>query len=692
MFVDLFRTQPLVGTRTDTYLAAATDVFGRWSTWNTVTQIAAPDPPAVPHILDVQFELNPAAATGRKIPARLRVDFLWDFQDRSPSKVEFRGAFAGVSLGTATAPAGFQHIPNGPPGSAIIVTIPATGPLTVTGGGSAVQLPAQADDGESRRYRLTVTGLTADFTAATRLGYVVAARASEAVNPALFSDFSPIFLTQTRDPLPAGVPPLAPQIHWAALPDAAGTARAHITFAPAASAAGYVVYEAREAAVRTAAGLNASTEGNLETRAAEVFLAAENPAARDTFTRVNTTLLPAPEAEVELPGTSTSFFVFKVSAMSAEQVESALSQAVLVAVPQRITPGPPSVRALSDQSGKVDVTVVSGPGAAPAGIALFRVNAINPPPDVNSMGPAVFGPDSPAWQQSGGVFRLTDPVVPSWRRYFYRAVAVGPDDPDHGRRSGRSAAAGPVEVFVPPQTPPDLADLVQTVSPHNLVQVTFRSSADTSRSPLGPHHLRVSTINLATGVPVEHTQAEADLPDIAPLTSPPPEAPGQILRGTRDAAGRFLYEVFVPKGDTDLRVRLTDPAGRGSELRVPLTNAAPPNPPDLQNLQATVTVLLLTSTLRASVRSSAPITKPPTGVFLLELLGVGPTTKRVLARASLDTIGTTPANGKFVRSGPAGDHRFTYSIILPLGAVKLSSVTARLTDPNNLSTSLTVSV
>jgi len=287
---------------------------------------------------------------------------------------------------------------------------------------------------------------------------------------------------------------------------------------------------------------------------------------------------------------------------------------------------------------------------------------------------------------------LTDPVVPSWRRYFYRAAAVGPDDPDHGRRAGRSTAAGPVEVFLPLKTPPDLGSLVQSVTPHNLVQVTFRSSADTSRSPLGPHHLRVSTINLSTGVPVETTQAEAVLPDIAPLTSPPPEAPGQILRGTRDAAGRFLYEVFVPKGDTDLRVRLTDPAGRGSELRVPLTNAAPPNPPDLQGLKATVTRLLTASTLRASVRSSAPITKPPTGVFLLELLGVGPITRKVLARASLDTIGTTPVNGKFVRTGPASDHRFTYSIVLNLGAVKLTSVSARLTDPNNLSTTLTVSV
>jgi len=242
-----------------------------------------------------------------------------------------------------------------------------------------------------------------------------------------------------------------PQIHWAAaLPDASGTARGRITFPAATAAAGYVVYEARESAIRTAAGLPASTEGDLEARAAEVLLAAETPVALDTFTRVNTALLPSPEAEVELPGTSTALFVFKISAMSAEQVESALSSAVMVAVPQRITPGTPRLRARPKAGGGVEIVVEPGPGSAPAGIALFRVNATSPPPDVDSMGPPVFAAGDAAWQISGGIFRLTDPVIPSWRPYFYRAVAVGPDYPDHGRRSGRSKAAGPVDVsFLP---------------------------------------------------------------------------------------------------------------------------------------------------------------------------------------------------------------------------------------------------
>jgi hypothetical protein len=688
-FIDSFRLQPITGTRADTYLAAATDIFGRWSTWSTVVQLAAPDPPTLPHILDAKFQLDVSAAVGRKIPAALVIDFLWDFQDRSPSMVEFRGVFAGTGISTGTVPAGFQHIPGGPPDSPVIVTIPTSGPPTATGGGSAVQLPAQADDGESQRYRLTVTGLTADFTPVSRLSYAVLARASEAVNPTLFSDFTSAFLTQTRDPLPPTVPSLVPQIHWAALPDASGTARGRITFAAATAAAGYVIYEARESAIRTAAGLPASTEGNLEARAAEVSLAAETPTALDAFTRVNTTLLPTPEAEVELPGTSTALFVFKISAMSAEQVESDLSNAVLVAVPQRITPGTPRLGA-RPKAGGVEIMVEPGPGSTPAGIALFRVSATSPPPDVDSMGPPVFASGDPAWRISGGIFRLTDPVIPSWRPYFYRAVAVGPDDPDHGRRSGRSKAAGPVDVFAPPVTPPDLTALEQTVTASNLVQVTFRSSADIKRSPVGAHHLSVSTIGLS-GVPVEHLQAEADLPDIAPLTPPEPEAPGQILRGTRDAAGRFLYEVFVPKGDTDLRVRLVDPAGRASELRAALSTDQP-QPPDLQDLAAIVLVGFPNSRLRASVRSSAPIAKPPTGAFLLELIGAGPAGKRLLARATLDSIGTAPGAGKFVRIGPGPDHRFTYSIIDNIGPLKLTEVAARLTDPNNLRTELSVSV
>ena len=247
-----------------------------------------------------------------------------------------------------------------------------------------------------------------------------------------------------------------------------------------------------------------------------------------------------------------------------------------------------------------------------------------------------------------------------------------------------------MDVFVPPATPPDLTALAQTVTPGNLVQVTFRSSADIKRSPIGAHHLSVSTIGLSA-VPVEHLQAEADLPDIAPLTPPVPEAPGQILRGTRDAAGRFLYEVIVPKGDTDLRVRLVDPAGRASELRAPLSTASP-QPPDLQDLTAIVIVGFPNSRLRASVRSSAPIAKPPTGAFLLELIGDGPAGERLLARATLDSIGTAPGIGKFVRSGPGPDHRFTYSILRNIGPLQLTTVAARLTDPNNLRTELSVSV
>jgi hypothetical protein len=690
LFFDLFRLQPLTAPRIDTYLAAATDIFGRWSAWSTANSTAAPDPPSIPGILGVKFELNSSAAVGRAIPAVLTIDFIWDWQDRSPAQVEFAGAFYGGTTPPPTVPPGFQRTPGGSPGSTIIVSIPASGPLTVTGGGSAVQLPAQADDAESRRYRLTVTGFTADFTSASQLRYAVFGRASEAVNPALFSSFTAPFTAETRDPLPPSVPPLPPVIHWAALPDAAGIARAHITFPPASAAAGYVVYEAREAAVRTAAGLPPSPEGNLEARALEVFIAAENPAALDAFTRVNGSLLPSAEAEVAIPGSSTSFFVYKISAISAEQVESPLSPAVLVAVPQRITPSTPSLRARHDAAtAAVDIAVEPGGGPAPAGIALFRSNSVNPDPDVDWMGPPVHTPSDPAWQLSGHVFRLSDPVVPSWRPYFYRAIAVGPDDPDHGRRAGRSRATGPTRIFVPPDTPPDLADLLQQVTPADLVQVTFRSGADITRSPLGPHHLRVSTIGDAGGVPVEHVHAEADLPAIAPLTPPIPEAPGQILRGARDTDGRFLYETFVPKGDSDLLVRLIDPANRSTELRAPLTDEEPPHPPDLVDLIATLTPAFPAARLRVSVRSSAPIRQPPHGAFVLELTAAGPGGRRLLARATLDAIGTAPGLNKFVRSGPAADRRFTYSYLANVIASSIDSVLVRLTDPNNMSSELT---
>jgi hypothetical protein len=225
---------------------------------------------------------------------------------------------------------------------------------------------------------------------------------------------------------------------------------------------------------------------------------------------------------------------------------------VLVAVPQRITPGTPRLGARPKAGGGIEIMVEPGPGSTPAGIALFRVSATSPPPDVDSMGPPVFASGDPAWQISGGIFRLTDPLTPSWRPYFYRAVAVGPDDPDHGRRSGRSKAAGPVDVFVPPSTPPDLTALAQTVTASNLVQVTFRSSADIKRSPIGAHHLSVSTIGLSC-VPVEHLQAEADLPDIAPLAS-------------RAGSARRVFE--DPRDGLEVSTRSSSQRGHGPARRL----------------------------------------------------------------------------------------------------------------------------
>lgn len=692
-YVDQYRQQPIAGTRADTYLAAGTDVFGRWSTWSTVDNTAMPDPPATPRILDTKFQLNVSAATGHSIPADITVDFLWDWQDRTPAKFEFAGSFFPGTTPPVSPPAGFQRTPTGPAGSTIVVTIPAAGPIVVAGGGSAVQLPAESGDGDNRRYRLTVPNVTADFTSTSRLRYVLFARASEAVNPSLFSPFTAPSATEAIDPLPPSVPVTAPDIHWAALPDASGIARARIKFPPASFAAGYVVYEARESGIRTAAGLPAAPNDTLLQRAVAVAAAAEATAAKDAFTRVNTKLLPSAEAEVEVPGTSTSFFVYKVAAMSAEQVESPLSRGVLVAVPRRITPGTPTIRARVDPATSgVRIAVEPGPGSPPAGIALFRVNATNPPPFVDYMGPAIVEPADSRWHFFNGAFNLSDVVEPSWRPYYYRAVAVGPDDPANGTRSGRSKAAGPVSVFVPPTNPPELRDLVVSSIDDTLLQVTFISRAEVTKSPAGVHRVQLFSIDDPEGRPVESVLAEAELPAIGKLTSPePPQTPGVILRGERDGAGRYLYVAVVNRAGKDLLVRMTDPASRSTELRAPMP-AAPAEPPDLANLTASIVRGKPSSKLTISVQSSAPIKPMDKGAYVLEFIGTGPGVRTVLARSELNTIQTAPQTGQLFRSGPGPDRRFTYSLVLTSLPSSVNSVTARLTDPDGLKTELSVSL
>ena len=221
-FVDTMRDVPLTGSRTDHYLAAALDVFGRWSAWSVTNFPVNAHLPLRPQILSAGFDLNIGAATGHAIPAELDIELAWDWEDRSPQEIQLVGAFYDpAATPPVSAPGGLQFVPGGPLSSAASISFSAAGvPTLSAGSGSITELTPEPGDGESRRYKVVLVGFTADFTSTSRLAYAIYARARERVNPAVFSDFSPPGSARVNDPLPADVPVVPPVIHWTALPDA----------------------------------------------------------------------------------------------------------------------------------------------------------------------------------------------------------------------------------------------------------------------------------------------------------------------------------------------------------------------------------------------------------------------------------------------------------------------------------------
>jgi hypothetical protein len=705
-FVDNARPAPLTGSRTDSYMCAALDVFGRWSPWVAATHLMAQDPPPLPpQILKASFTTqDKKAVPGRIVFATIEVELAWDWEDRSPADWRLVGGFfdpAGAP--PAAAPTSF-HTTQGTSGMQDPVKIVLFSPDNVSApgsGGQFVPLPVKATDGEVRRYKFTRPFFELDFGAAAKLAYAVYAQSNHKVDPTRFGPFSAPVVARVNDPLPAAPPAVQPAINWTALPDATGVARARLTFGGDAShASGYVVYEASETAIRAATGLGPPPKtgqgSTISARADVLKQIAGTTKAMDTFARVHPQLLPVPAVEVTLPAAVDGLYAYTFTSVTAEQVESARSAVTLVAVPRQITPGAPGLR-VRPEEGRVRIRVVPGPGAPPAGVALHRVASPALASALDLMGPPLFDRDAPAWHKDAdGTFTLLDPVPASWRPYFYRAVAYGKDEPAAGRRAGRSAPSAVMDVQVPPVASPDLtAPVVSKATNPALLRVQVRSGADIRVSPLGVHRLRLATANRSGPVPKEELQAEAILPTAPPRAQPPVEALHQLTRGDRDGAGRYLYEGYVPLSDADVLVRLADPLGRVSTQRAVLA-------PDLLGLLASASG----SSLTVSVRSAAPVTPPPSGAFLLELFQEGLKGLVLLCQAQLHTIGTAPLPGQFVRSGPLPDGRFIYAITLPVtvtsgsGSLRVvagpegppGSVQMRLTAPLGFQRELTANV
>src|SRR4029077_8240845 len=141
-------------------------------------------------------------------------------------------------------------------------------------------------------------------------------------------------VARTNDPLPAAPPAPVPQINWTALPDARGIARAHLTFPSVPLAAGYIVYEASESAIRSACNLGPVPRTGVnalpDKRVTVLKQNAGSTQAIDSFSRFGARNLPVPEVEGELPSSVEGIYAYTFSSVTSENVESPRSTPTFV--------------------------------------------------------------------------------------------------------------------------------------------------------------------------------------------------------------------------------------------------------------------------------------------------------------------------------------------------------------------------
>jgi hypothetical protein len=162
------------GTCQLTYAAAVQDIYGQWTPWISVAQsLAQPD---LEPVRLVSATLTPVApASGSVCATSLDIEFLWDWRIRTPQQINFVARmYAAATHGTPppslVLPAGFDRSLAGG-GAALVVTFSdalpsAPGamfiPLTEAGENNAGSFGA-AQGSNTRRYRLTLSGLSLDF-------------------------------------------------------------------------------------------------------------------------------------------------------------------------------------------------------------------------------------------------------------------------------------------------------------------------------------------------------------------------------------------------------------------------------------------------------------------------------------------------------------------------------------------------
>jgi hypothetical protein len=552
-----------------TYAVAAQDIFGRWSTWETVAFQGVDEPPQIPSILAVKLEPSGTVV----------VDFSWDWSDRSPEFVDLIGAYEddpGNQLFNVHLQFGGSNQPA--PGGAQVIPLKPDREPAIDWGAAQDRNPAEP---EVRFYRLTTT-IPLNFAGKPWRFFQVQTRGQCHIHQVqLFgwniSPFGPPSSTQVYDPAQPQRPAVPEARQWASLRDVAGVSRAVLSWPGDPNVAGYLLYEATETSLLAALVPplpGPDTSQPFKDRLA-VLRAKNLPALQSAFRRVQKELIPptTPETfyEVALPRGSTVMHFYAITAMSHNQVESLWpddsKKFIAVAVPRLAVPAAPSLEANLDPQAAppvVNLRVGIRPGVAVSQVELFRVMSDKLAASADTMGPPIVTLNAAGPEISFVDTRLS----PGWRRAWYRAVAWSSRDDLQGLIEARSTASPAVSVLLPPQAPPDVSDLKVNEPGSSSAEalVSWSSKAPVAVTPLGPHIAVLEARNAAGGLIIRLEGRLAALAAVNSLADLPPANPAGRGIVRVGAPGSYRLYAWLPRPAADQAFRITvkmiDPLGR----------------------------------------------------------------------------------------------------------------------------------